>query len=108
MSAADEIAKLHALLVKGAITQAEFEQAKARLLAQPAGSMLPINRLRLSDRDKWIAGVCGGIGAATGVESWIWRLVFVLGLLFGGFTLLLYLLLWIFVPREGAKTDAAA
>jgi phage shock protein PspC (stress-responsive transcriptional regulator) len=108
MSAADEIAKLHALLVKGAITQAEFEQAKARLLAQPAGSALSINRLRLSDRDKWIAGVCGGIGAATGVESWIWRLIFVLGLLFGGFTLLLYLLLWIFVPREGAKTDAAA
>jgi phage shock protein PspC (stress-responsive transcriptional regulator) len=102
MSTADEIAKLHELLAKGAITQAEFDQAKARLLAQPAGSTLSINRLRLSDSDKWIAGVCGGIGAVTGVESWIWRLVFVLGLLFGGFTLLLYLLLWIFVPREGA------
>jgi phage shock protein PspC (stress-responsive transcriptional regulator) len=102
MSTADEIAKLHDLLAKGAITQAEFEQAKARLLAQPPGNALAINRLRLSDSDKWIAGVCGGIGAATGVESWIWRLVFVLGVLFGGFTLLLYLLLWIFVPREGA------
>jgi phage shock protein PspC (stress-responsive transcriptional regulator) len=102
MSTADEIAKLHERLAKGAITQAEFDQAKARLLAQPAGSTLSINRLRLSDSDKWIAGVCGGIGAVTGVESWIWRLVFVLGLLFGGFTLLLYLLLWIFVPREGA------
>jgi phage shock protein PspC (stress-responsive transcriptional regulator) len=102
MSTADEIAKLHDLLAKGALTQAEFEQAKARLLAQPAGSALSINRLRLSDRDKWIAGVCGGIGATTGVEPWIWRLIFVLGLVFGGFTLLLYLLLWIFVPREGA------
>ncbi|GAB4465843.1 MAG: hypothetical protein OHK0044_05020 [Burkholderiaceae bacterium] len=102
MSTADEIAKLHELLGKGALTQAEFEHAKARLLAQPSGSALSIDRLRLSDRDKWIAGVCGGIGAVTGVESWIWRLVFVLGLLFGGFTLLLYLLLWIFVPREGA------
>ncbi|MEW5882429.1 MAG: PspC domain-containing protein [Pseudomonadota bacterium] len=101
MSTADEIAKLHELLGKGAITEAGFDQAKARLLAQPAGSAFAINRLRLSDRDKWIAGVCGGIAAATGVESWVWRLAFVLGLLFGGFTLLLYLLLWIFVPREG-------
>jgi phage shock protein PspC (stress-responsive transcriptional regulator) len=102
MSIADEIAKLHELLAKGALTQAEFDQAKAKLLAAPAGAALSINRLRLSDSDKWIAGVCGGIGAVTGVESWIWRLIFVLGLLFGGFTLLLYLLLWIFVPREGA------
>ncbi|MFN3566646.1 MAG: PspC domain-containing protein [Burkholderiaceae bacterium] len=84
------------------MTQAEFDQAKARLLAQPAGSALAIDRLRPSDRDKWNAGVCGGIAAATGVGSWVWRLVFVVGLLFGEFTLLLYLLLWIFVPREGA------
>jgi phage shock protein C len=77
------------------------------LLAQPAGGALSIDRLQLADRDKWIAGVCGGIGAATGVESWIWRLVFVLGLPLGGFTLLLYLLLWIFVPREGAQAGAA-
>ncbi len=107
MSAADEIAKLHALLAKGAIARAEFGQAKARLLVQPIGGTPSINRLRRSDRDKWIAGVCGGIGAATGIESWIWRLVFVLGVLAGGFTLLLYLLLWIFVPREGAQGGAA-
>jgi phage shock protein PspC (stress-responsive transcriptional regulator) len=89
MGAADEVAKPPALRAKGAITHAEFEQAKARLLAQPAGGALSINRLRLADRDRWIAGVCGGIGAAAGVEPWIWRLVFVLGLPFGGFTLLL-------------------
>lgn len=103
MSTADEIAKLHDLLSRGAITQDEFDRAKARLLGDssvPVGG-LAINRLRLSDEDKWIAGVCGGIGASTGVESWIWRLIFVVGLFFGGFTLLLYLLLWIFVPRQG-------
>jgi phage shock protein PspC (stress-responsive transcriptional regulator) len=103
MSTADEIAKLHDLLQKGAISQAEYEQAKARLLHQTPGpgAALQINRLRLSDTDKWIAGVCGGIGQVTGVESWIWRVIFVLGLLAGGFTLFLYLVLWIFVPREG-------
>jgi phage shock protein PspC (stress-responsive transcriptional regulator) len=101
MSTADEIAKLHDLLGKGAITQDEFERAKAQLLeAWPASAPVQLNRLRLSNADRWIAGVCGGIAAATGVESYVWRIIFVLGLFLGGFTLLLYLLLWIFVPRE--------
>jgi phage shock protein PspC (stress-responsive transcriptional regulator) len=101
MSTADEIAKLHDLLVKGALTQGEFERAKARLLESPApAAPLPLNRLRLSDTDRWIAGVCGGISGVTAVESYVWRLIFVLGLFLGGFTLLLYLLLWVFVPRD--------
>jgi phage shock protein PspC (stress-responsive transcriptional regulator) len=103
MSMADELDKLHRLLGSGALTQAEYDAAKARVLsgadAAPTAS-LAINRLRLSNTDKWIAGVCGGVGAVTGVESWIWRLIFVLGLLAGGFTVVLYLILWIFVPRE--------
>ncbi len=102
MSTADEIAKLHDLLGKGAITPDEFERAKRRLLESPtaAASSLALNRLRLANSDKWIAGVCGGIARVTAMESFVWRLIFVLGLVLGGFTLLLYLLLWIFVPRE--------
>jgi phage shock protein PspC (stress-responsive transcriptional regulator) len=102
MPLADEINRLHELLARGAITQAEYERAKDRLLAEPASREgLAINRLRLSSTDRWLGGVCGGLGRLTGVESWIWRIVFVLGLVFGGFTLLAYLLLWIFVPKEG-------
>jgi Short C-terminal domain/PspC domain len=64
MSVADEIAKLHELLARGAISQAEYERAKARLLdtAPGPGAKLAINRLRRSQSDRWIAGVCGGIG----------------------------------------------
>ena len=103
MSTADEIAKLHDLLTRGAISQAEFDQAKTRLLGggTMASAGAAVNRLRLSDDDRWIAGVCGGIGALTGMDSWVWRLVFLLGLFLGGFTLLLYVLLWILVPRQG-------
>jgi phage shock protein C len=106
MNMADEVEKLHRLLQSGALTQAEYEAAKARVLGTSpgscgAGSGLAINRLRLSNSDKWLAGVCGGVAAVTGVESWIWRLIFVLGLFAGGFTAVLYLILWIFVPREG-------
>ena len=102
MSTADEIAKLHQLVEKGALTQAEFEQLKARLLSElpGPGAGLAINRLRRSLADRWIAGVCCGIGRLTGVESWVWRLLFVLGLIFGGFTIFVYAVLWIFVPRE--------
>lgn len=102
MSEADQLEKLHQLLAKGALTQAEYDQAKARLLASAPGpgAALAINRLRRSITDSWIAGVCGGVARLTGVESWIWRMLFVLGLVFGGFTIFVYIVLWIFVPRE--------
>ena len=104
MTMADELGKLHRLLQEGALTPAEYEAAKTRVLggaAAQSGPSLAINRLRLSNGDKWIAGVCGGVAAVTGVEGWIWRLIFVLGLFAGGFTAVLYIILWIFVPRDG-------
>ena len=102
MSEVDQLEKLHQLLAKGALTQAEYDQAKARLLGSTPGpgAGLAINRLRRSVTDSWVAGVCGGIARLTGVESWIWRMLFVLGLVFGGFTIFVYIVLWIFVPRE--------
>ncbi|HVL37469.1 MAG TPA: PspC domain-containing protein [Burkholderiales bacterium] len=53
-------------------------------------------------RERWIGGVCGGLARLTGIEPWVWRLAFVLGLVFGGVTLFVYAALWIFVPREEA------
>jgi 2-oxoglutarate dehydrogenase E2 component (dihydrolipoamide succinyltransferase) len=71
-----------------------------QLLTGRPEQRVPMSRLRRAEADRWIAGVCGGIARLTGVESWIWRLLFVLGLVFGGFTIFVYLVLWIFVPRE--------
>jgi phage shock protein PspC (stress-responsive transcriptional regulator) len=102
MTVSEEIAKLHELQKSGALSAEEFARAKARLLGTDAVGEFPVNRLRRTPGDSWIAGVCGGLGRLTGVESWIWRMIFVLGLAFGGFTLLAYIVLWIFVPREGA------
>ena len=109
MSIADEIKRLHELHQAGALTDAEFEQAKAKLLnAQvtldkpSAGSdfATEVSRLRRSRSDRWLGGVCGGLGKVTGTESWIWRLVFFLSVVCVGFGVLLYLLMWIFVPEE--------
>ena len=109
---ADEIKRLHELHQAGALTDAEFEQAKARVLsstvnlnkgASPAsgGSFADeLNTLRRSRTDRWISGVCGGLALVSGVDSWVWRLVFAVFTLTFGFGAVTYLLLWIFVPEE--------
>jgi phage shock protein PspC (stress-responsive transcriptional regulator) len=57
-----------------------------------------LQNLTKSDTDKWIGGVCGGLGESSPIPSWVWRVLFVL-LLFGpGF--FIYILLWIFVPSK--------
>jgi phage shock protein C len=110
MSIASEIERLNALRERGALSDDEFAQAKARLLAglgtgfggepasAPAGAA--INRLRRSRSDRWLGGVCGGIARSLGAEAWILRLLLVVLALFGGTGLLVYILLWIFIPLE--------
>ncbi len=96
------------------MSDAEFAQAKAKLLSNinldksdspsdsaPSNDLVQeFNRLRRSRNDRWLGGVCGGLGRASGMEAWIWRLVFVLFTLTFGFGVVIYLLLWIFVPDE--------
>src|SRR5688500_7719818 len=104
MAISDELGKLDDLRRSGALTEDEFARAKARLLdgtvgaPGPAPGVTAINALRRSRSDRWLGGVCGGLAAPTGVESWAWRLIFALFFLFGGLGLILYVLLWIFVP----------
>jgi len=53
-----------------------------------------------SDTDRLIGGVCGGLGEHTPIPSWSWRLLFVLLVICFGTGILIYILLWIFVPRK--------
>ena len=114
----DEIRRLHELHQAGALTDAEFEQAKAKVLAgervnlnkngassgyHAGGSTVEtqLRALRRSRRDRWLGGVCGGLNGVMGIETWVWRLVFLLfTLITSGFGALVYLLMWIFVPEE--------
>ena len=103
MGLADELAKLEDLRNRGTLTTEEFERAKKRLLdGQPApvpGSSA-VNGLRRSATDRWIGGVCGGLAVNLGVDSWILRLVFAVLFFVGGTGVLLYILLWIFMPSD--------
>ena len=106
MTLSEELKKLAELRASGTLTEEEFTRAKQRLLNAQHSSASPppltstINAFRRSRSDRWIAGVCGGIGRATGMESWVWRLFFTVLLLCGGTGLLVYLLLALFVPSE--------
>lgn len=105
MNIADEIQRLHDLHQSGALTDAEFAQAKAKLLGSQATNDLDqtlnqLNKFRRSKSDQWLGGICGGLGKFTGLESWVWRLLFVLFTFYFGFGLLAYVLAWIFVPEE--------
>ncbi|MES2088772.1 MAG: PspC domain-containing protein [Pseudomonadota bacterium] len=106
MSVADELERLAALQERGVLSADEFQRLKARLIEEGAstlpmlGAGSPVNRLRRARDDRWLGGICGGLARMTGMESWVWRLAFVLLFLFWGAGLLLYILLWIFVPDE--------
>jgi phage shock protein PspC (stress-responsive transcriptional regulator) len=107
MSIADEIGKLDELYRRGALSQVEFERAKARVLgealprheARGGTGAAALNGWRRSRDDAWLGGVCGGLEPFTGVAAWVWRLIFVALVLCGGTGVVLYLLLWFFVPR---------
>lgn len=103
MTLAEELTTLEQLRQRGSLSDAEFAQAKARLLQPPAAplsGMEALNGLRRSASDRWVGGVCGGLAGFTGMDAWLWRLLFGLLLLVGGTGLFVYALLWIFVPLE--------
>ena len=55
---------------------------------------------RLSrSNNKMIGGVCAGIADYLGLDPTIVRIVWVLMLFFAGFGILLYLILWIIMPK---------
>ena len=110
MTLAEELAKLEEMHQRGGLTDTEFAQAKSRLLqfgaaAAPGTKLTALNGLRRSASDSWIGGVCGGLAAFTGMDSWLWRLLFSLTLLAGGIGFVVYVLLWILVPLD---TDSQA
>lgn len=105
----DDLEKLNALHERGALTDEEFALAKKRLLeGSPEGARSnprpvsapasTLGRLHRSITDRWLGGVCGGLDELTGIPAWSWRILFVLTALLHGLGLLMYILLWIFVP----------
>ncbi|RQO59764.1 hypothetical protein DBR47_10285 [Paucibacter sp. KBW04] len=116
MSFSEELAKLAELHQRGVLSDDEYARAKAKVLGAegPAASapfgggsgaglgagVSSINAFRRSREDRWLGGVCGGLAQLTATPAWLWRLMVTLLVLCAGSGLLVYLLLWIFVPEE--------
>ena len=83
MGLADDLERIAALHRSGALSDAEFAQAKARCLAggdasrEVGGDAVGrwLRALRRSRNDRWFGGVCGGLAARSDVPAWLWRLV---------------------------------
>ncbi|NDK91355.1 PspC domain-containing protein [Gordonia desulfuricans] len=60
----------------------------------------PARRLTRSRTDAWLGGVCGGIAARYGWDASLVRALFVASILLPGPQVLLYLVLWLVIPRE--------
>jgi phage shock protein C len=105
MTLGDELSKLAELRSSGSLTEEEFRRAKERLLqseqTRPSDPVVSaVNSFRRSRNDRWFGGVCGGIARSTGMDAWVWRLIFTALFICAGAGLLLYVLLWLFVPSE--------
>lgn len=128
MDMADQLQKLTALHQQGALTDEEFSLAKKKLIEEmqfsqtersanshkaesfgndtngmPSRAISALHALRRSLYDRWIGGVCGGLAMATDIPTWSWRLLFVLMTFLHGFGILVYILLWIFVPLHAER-----
>lgn len=60
----------------------------------------PVRRFARSTTDKWIGGVCGGIAEYFGWSSGLVRLLFVVSCVLPGPQFLIYLVLWLFMPKR--------
>ena len=65
------------------------------------GTMGTRGALRRSRSNRWLAGVCGGLGEFFGINPFWFRLGFFLLLLPGGLPgLVPYMIMWLIIPKE--------
>lgn len=61
-------------------------------------------KLHRSQTDKIIAGVCGGLAEYFEIDSTIIRLLFILVVALGGSGILVYLVLWVLLPKSPSES----
>lgn len=69
---------------------------------------VPATQRLMRARDgAWLGGVCAGLATRYGWDATLVRVLFVLSILLPGPQVLLYLVLWIVIPREPAPAVVA-
>ncbi|MFT4088682.1 MAG: PspC domain-containing protein [Gordonia sp. (in: high G+C Gram-positive bacteria)] len=68
--------------------------------ATPTPPPAPPRKLTRSSTDKMLGGVCGGLAEYFGVDGALVRAIFVISIVLPGPQVLLYLLLWLIIPKD--------
>jgi phage shock protein C len=74
--------------------------AKTSTKKKQTSEKLYQKRLARNKKNKVLAGVCAGLAEYFTIDPVLIRIGFIILTLFGGSGVLLYLLLWIFIPQE--------
>jgi phage shock protein PspC (stress-responsive transcriptional regulator) len=68
----------------------------------------PANRrLERKVTGRWVAGVCAGLAAYTGIDPTVIRLIFAVLTFFGGVGAIAYVVGWALIPEEGDTASIA-
>jgi len=62
-------------------------------------------RLYLSQRDKKIGGVCGGLAEYLGVDSTLIRVLWIVAAVIFGSGILAYIIAWLLMPQRPYEDD---
>ena len=57
-------------------------------------------RLYRSETDRVVGGVCAGLAVYLGIPAIVLRVFFILWMILGEFSLPVYVILWVIIPRE--------
>lgn len=91
----------------------EIEHEEEEQPAEPAAQPQPRKpeRLYRNMKDKIFGGVCSGLADHLSLDVTMIRALFVIFAIFGGLSIILYLVMWIITPRgnmEAAKTESSS
>jgi len=64
-------------------------------------------RLERKLTGRWVAGVCAGLAAYTGIDPTVIRLLFAVLTFFGGVGAIAYVVGWALIPEEGETSSIA-
>lgn len=84
---------------------ADDESLREDTEPEPAVRKKIKRRLYRHPEDKFIAGVCSGLGFYFNIDPLLFRLVFFLTLFVGGFGFYAYVILWLLVPKADSASD---
>ena len=103
------LSDVHAVTERmGNVADFELEEDAEPAYSYSDKSVKVEKRLLRDMDDRVIAGVCAGVGHYFEIENrWI-RLIFLLLVFFGGTGIMLYIILWIIMPRAVTRADKMA